>query len=138
MLALYYDENCLYCRDVRGAADRMGVALELRNARTDPAHAEALRNATGRATVPVLRIVEESEERWVPESRLIIRLLRERAGVPDAVPRWLDEAMARANLVAFPMVLLGLFVADPVGDVLVYSGVFVMVVGFIWPRWRAR
>ncbi|MFT6233790.1 MAG: arsenate reductase-like glutaredoxin family protein, partial [Myxococcota bacterium] len=46
MLALYYDENCLYCRDVRGAADRMGVALELRNARTDPAHAEALRNAT--------------------------------------------------------------------------------------------
>jgi glutathione S-transferase len=138
MLALYYDENCMYCRDVRGAAKRIGIELELRNARTDPAHAKALYDATGKATVPVLRIQEDGEDRWVSESRLIIRLLRERAGVPDRVPLWLDEVFARANMVGLPMVLVGMFVAEPAGKVLVYGGVFVVALGFIWPRWRAR
>ena len=61
---------------VRAGIERLGVNVELRNIFEDPQHRDDLVAARGRATVPVLRITSPNgEERWMPESRDIVRYL---------------------------------------------------------------
>lgn len=80
-LILYQTVGCPYCRLVRAAIDRLGIAVELRDvagSRDDYADLLAARN---RATVPVLRIIpEDGEERWMPESRDIVAYLERTYG----------------------------------------------------------
>ena len=75
-LSLYHFEGCPYCQRVRDAMRRLGIEIELRDIRTSSEHLGALRSATGRSTVPVLRIEEgEGKARWMPESLDIVAYL---------------------------------------------------------------
>jgi glutathione S-transferase len=80
-LALYHFEGCPYCSRVRAALDRLGVELELRDIHRGPAFRRELEQATGRSTVPCLRIADDpARVRWLHESADIVRYLTERFG----------------------------------------------------------
>jgi len=76
-LALYHYDSCPYCRRVRTAIDRLGLAVELRDIDENPEHLRALMAARGRRTVPVLRIASEEGAQWMPESADIVRYLEQ-------------------------------------------------------------
>ena len=77
MLALYHFDGCPFCMRVRRAIDLLGIDVELRNIYEDREHLEALMEARGRATVPVLRITSPNgDDRWMPESADIVRYLQ--------------------------------------------------------------
>ncbi len=80
-LSLYQFDACPFCARVRHAADALGIRLELRDTLADADHARAVVEATGRRTVPVLRIEGEGGAvEWLPESADIVRYLRDRFG----------------------------------------------------------
>ena len=82
-LSLYYYDGCFYCMTVRRALSELDLEVDLRNIMADRKHHEALTRATGRSTVPVLRIeTADGRVEWLPESRDIVRYLRELAGAP--------------------------------------------------------
>lgn len=78
-LELYGYPGCPYCRRVLGAIETLGIEIPLRNTMTDDASNSALVAATGRETVPVLRIeMRDGSVRWLPESLDIVEFLHER------------------------------------------------------------
>jgi len=78
-LELYGYPGCPYCRRVLGAIETLGIDVPLRNTMTDDANNDALVAATGRETVPVLRIeMRDGSVRWLPESLDIVRFLNDR------------------------------------------------------------
>lgn len=78
-LVLYGYPECPYCRRVLGAIESLGLDIPLRNTMREDEHNDALRAATGRETVPVLRIEgKDGSVRWLPESLDIVRYLNER------------------------------------------------------------
>jgi glutaredoxin 2 len=80
-LALYGYPACPFCRRVLSAIAELGLDIPLRDTMQDDAHNTALYEATGRETVPVLRIEEaDGSVRWMPESLDIVAYLRERFG----------------------------------------------------------
>ena len=80
-LSLYHFEGCPYCQRVRDAMRRLGIEIELRDIRASTEHLGALRGATGRSTVPVLRIEEgDAKARWMPESLDIVAYLEKEFG----------------------------------------------------------
>lgn len=81
-LALYKYDTCGFCRRVMMAIRELGLEdrVEYRDVLREPSHREALFEARGRGTVPVLRMEDESGVRWMGESRDIIAWLRERFG----------------------------------------------------------
>ena len=77
-LRLYQTHYCPYCIMVRDAAAELGIVLELVNVDRDREALRSLMQRRGRGTVPVLGIPDdEGEEALLPESRDIIRYLRE-------------------------------------------------------------
>lgn len=79
--AIYGYPQCPFCARVLRAVDALGLDVEFRNTLESSDHRRDLVEATGRATVPVLRI--ESEDglvRWMPESADIIDYLEDVAG----------------------------------------------------------
>lgn len=80
-LELYGYPGCPYCRRVLNAISSLQIDVPLRNTMTDDANNAALVAATGRETVPVLRIeMRDGSVRWLPESLDIVRFLTERFG----------------------------------------------------------
>jgi len=80
-LSLYQTGFCPYCRRVRDAMKRLGVDVELRDIAEDPSRRRELVQATGRQTVPCLRIErEDGSVRWMHESADIIAYLEARFG----------------------------------------------------------
>ena len=80
-LALYHFNSCPFCRMVRSAIGELGIDVEFRNIMESAQHRDDLIEARGRATVPVLRITTpEGVDRWMPESRDIVRYLQETYG----------------------------------------------------------
>jgi glutathione S-transferase len=80
-LSLYHFDACPYCQRVRQAMQRLHVDLELRDVRNQPSFREELVAATGRGTVPCLRIEEDSgKSRWMHESADIIAFLEQHFG----------------------------------------------------------
>jgi glutaredoxin 2 len=76
LATLFKFDGCPFCTRVRRTIDALGLDVELRSIFDDPAHLQALREARGRTTVPVLRITSPNgEERWMPESADIVRYL---------------------------------------------------------------
>jgi glutathione S-transferase len=79
-LSLYQFPGCPYCQRVRDALKRLKLDVEMRDITAQPQHRDELVRATGRGTVPVLRIEDTpGAVRWLPESLDIIRYLEERA-----------------------------------------------------------
>ncbi|MDH3533011.1 MAG: glutaredoxin [Gammaproteobacteria bacterium] len=80
-LALYHFDGCPFCSMVRAGIDRLGIDVDLRDIFENRQYRDELVEARGRATVPVLRITSpHGEERWMPESRDILRYLEKAAG----------------------------------------------------------
>ena len=77
-LALYHFESCPFCARVRQAMEGIDAQIELRDIELDAGHREDLAQATGRHTVPCLRIEdEEGGVTWMHESADIISYLEE-------------------------------------------------------------
>ncbi|NOY92353.1 MAG: hypothetical protein GXP55_14255 [Deltaproteobacteria bacterium] len=85
-LSLYAFSTCPYCQRVFSALDALDVEVEIKDIHRDPDSRRALLQATGSGTVPVLRIEEQGEVRWLPESRDIIAYLYQRFGKGEAPP----------------------------------------------------
>ena len=80
-LALYHYTGCGFCAYVRSAASDLGVELELLDIHAEPQHAADLQAATGRTTVPVLKITEpEGDVHLLAESADIVEYLRRLVG----------------------------------------------------------
>jgi glutathione S-transferase len=78
-LALYQFPSCPYCQRVRDALKRLNRDVEMRDIMAEPKYRDELVRATGRGTVPVLRIEDTpGQVRWLPESLDIVRYLEER------------------------------------------------------------
>lgn len=77
-LALYKFDSCPFCQRVQDALRRLGATVEQRDIRSHEAHREELVAATGRTTVPVLRIEQtDGKVQWLPESLDIVRFLEQ-------------------------------------------------------------
>jgi glutaredoxin len=77
-LSLYHYQSCPFCELVGRAIDRLGLPIELRDIQRDPAHRNALVEATGRVTVPCLRIDDvPGRSTWMHESADIVRFLED-------------------------------------------------------------
>lgn len=81
--SLYAATYCPFCLRVMRAIEELGLEerVEWRNT-LEPAHREALREATGRSMIPCLRIdnVETGESEWMFESADIVAYLKGVAG----------------------------------------------------------
>lgn len=81
-LVLYGYPECPYCRRVLAAIESLGLDVPLRNTMRDDEANAALVAATGRETVPVLRIEHrDGSVRWMPESLDIVRYLNEQSAI---------------------------------------------------------
>lgn len=79
-LSLYHYFGCPFCHLVRRAADGLGLEIEMRDILESSARRRELVEATGRQTVPCLRIESENGEiQWMHESRDIIEYLEKLA-----------------------------------------------------------
>ncbi len=75
-LSLYEFATCPFCRRVRAFLAQIGREVESRDVMRDPERLAELVDATGRTTVPCLRIEsEDGEVRWMHESADIIAWL---------------------------------------------------------------
>lgn len=75
-MALYQFAACPFCVKVRWAMRRLGLNIELRDAKNNATHREALLLAGGKSQVPCLRrTVQGGEDTWMYESSDIITYL---------------------------------------------------------------
>jgi glutaredoxin len=82
-LALYQFEACPFCVKTRHAMRRLGLRIELRDARRDETHRVRLLAEGGKLQAPCLRIAEpDGSARWLYESDDIIAYLERRFGGP--------------------------------------------------------
>ena len=118
-LSLYLFEGCPWCERVRVAVKDLGLEVEERNIRRDATHAEALHKAMGRGTVPVLRIDDGDESRWMPESADIVRFLYDTYG-HGRTPALLASGFIQrfVGVLAVVFIVGGFFVPGSWGKVL--------------------
>ena len=83
-MALYQYAACPFCVKTRRAIRRLGLNIELRDAKNDPGFRSELEREGGRQQVPCLRIEENGEVTWLYESDDIIAYLEKRFAGPDA------------------------------------------------------
>lgn len=76
-LTLYHYWGCPFCMMVERVINELGIEVERLDILRDDQARDDLIAATGRKTVPVLKIGEGPDARWMPESRDIIRWLKE-------------------------------------------------------------
>ena len=80
-LSLYQTRFCPYCERVRVALRRFGLEIELRDVTETLTRRRELVEATGRSTVPCLRIANSDDSvDWMHESEEIIAFLERRFG----------------------------------------------------------
>jgi glutaredoxin len=84
-LALYQYKACPFCVKTRRAMRRLGVDIELRDAKRDPQWRQQLLQEGGRLQVPCLYIPgEDGQAQWLYESDDIIALLDQRVAAADS------------------------------------------------------
>ena len=80
-LTLYVRDYCMFCHRVLRTVEDLGVEIEVKNIWQDRGHEQELLQATGRGTVPVLKIKQpEDDDKWLPESTDIIQYLQTEFG----------------------------------------------------------
>lgn len=80
-LSLYHYRSCPFCDVVRRTSERLRLDIELRDIHRDPRHLRELVVATGRTTVPCLRIARpDAPDEWMHESANIVEYLEQLAG----------------------------------------------------------
>ena len=84
-LWLYGSDRCPYCNHVQRFLGDIGESVELRDTGTNRDNLMELVRATGRQTVPCLKIEEpEGDVRWLHESVDIIEFLKDHFGGTDS------------------------------------------------------
>jgi glutaredoxin len=74
--SIYGYPQCPFCSRVLRAAEALDLDIEFRNTIENPEYQRDVAEATGRTTVPVLRIEsEDGAVRWMPESADIMAYL---------------------------------------------------------------
>jgi len=134
-LSLYVLEGCGYCERVRDAARDLGLELEERDIREEPAHRAALVEARGRKTVPVLRIAGTSGDAWMGESRDIVAYLYERFGEGRRPPVRLGPW---AQALMWGLLLGGGVSGEPTRSALWSAACAVAAARSGWMGWRSR
>ncbi len=120
-LALYHFDACTSCGEVRRALEVLGVEAELRDVRTEPEHLHELREATGRTTVPVLRVeTAAGAVEWLAESRAIVAWLYQRYGEGKRPPSLGPQVHRIAGVLMW--VLFGLALVRPTERDLLFGG----------------
>ncbi len=77
-LSLYHRNFCMFCSRVTGVVNQLGIEIEDKNIWKDEQALRDLQRATGRSTVPVLRIESaDGQVTWMPESNDIVLYLSE-------------------------------------------------------------
>ena len=80
-MALYQYAACPFCVKTRRAIRRLGLNIELRDAKNDPRYRRELEQEGGKQQVPCLRITnEDGGTTWMYESGDIIDYLQKRFG----------------------------------------------------------
>jgi len=80
-MALYQFQLCPFCVKTRRTIHRLGLNIEMRDARNDPQWSQELINEGGKYQVPCLRIVQpDGSVEWMYESDRINLFLNERFG----------------------------------------------------------
>ena len=75
-MALYHFQACPYCRKVRRDIRLLGLKIEQRDIKQDPARRDELVGGGGKKQVPCLRVAEaDGSVRWIYESGDIGRYL---------------------------------------------------------------
>lgn len=75
-LSLYHRSFCMFCSRVINVIKGLNIDIDGKNIWQDRDALQELELATGRATVPVLRIeTADGEVTWMPESNDIVRYL---------------------------------------------------------------
>ncbi|MFW5751331.1 MAG: glutaredoxin family protein [Planctomycetota bacterium] len=74
-LALYHFPSCPFCVRVFDALERLGLDVERRDIMTEERWRDELYEATGRWTVPCLRIETADAVQWMHESADIVAWL---------------------------------------------------------------
>lgn len=77
-LTLYHYLGCPFCSMVERVIGQLGVEVERLDILRDPEAMRELVDATGRKTVPVLKIGAGEHAQWMPESRHIMDWLKHR------------------------------------------------------------
>ena len=113
-LALYKYDSCGYCQRVMRAIDALGLRehIEMRDVLVDPAHRQAVVDARGRGTVPVLRIDREdgTDVEWMGESADIVAWLYDQFGEGDGPPKIDIASLHRvATMAMWALLGAGLF-----------------------------
>lgn len=77
-LSLYHRSFCMFCSRVIGVINRLSLDIDDKNIWKDERALMELQQATGRSTVPVLRIEsQDGSVTWMPESNDIVQYLSE-------------------------------------------------------------
>jgi len=79
-LTLYHYWGCPFCMMVERVVEQLGLDIERIDILRDDQGRQDLIEATGRKTVPVLKIGKGSDAQWMPESRDIMAWLRAQYG----------------------------------------------------------
>lgn len=77
-LSLYHRSFCMFCSRVIGVVNQLQIEIDDKNIWKDEQALRELQLATGRSTVPVLRIESaDGKVTWMPESNDIVLYLSE-------------------------------------------------------------
>jgi len=79
-MAVYQYFACTFCIKTRRAIRRLGLNIELRDAKNDPQYRLELEQQGGKQQVPCLRLEEAEGITWMYESSDIIGYLNQRFG----------------------------------------------------------
>lgn len=83
-MALYQFKLCPFCVKTRRTFRRLGLDIELRDARYDPKWNSELIGEGGKYQVPCLRIIEDNGEvKWLYHSTQIVNYLEQRFSKVD-------------------------------------------------------
>jgi len=124
---LYHYDGCFFCTMVREAAGDLGVQLELRNIHDNPSYKKDLIDFRGRQTVPVLRIVAaDGRVEWLPESRDIVRYLRERFGDPNSAPSLRERSTDVMAFAPWVLIVVGVLASGTARFALVVAGLSIV------------
>ncbi len=74
--SLYYYDSCPFCVRVLRSLNSIDAEVECRDIMKDSTHRSELQKATGRTTVPCLRIDNGGKSQWMFESMDIMRFLQ--------------------------------------------------------------
>ena len=79
-MSIYQYAACPFCVKTRRAIRRLGLNMELRDAKNDPHYRQELEQQGGKQQVPCLRIEDPDGIKWMYESSDIVAYLNRRFG----------------------------------------------------------